>query len=93
MAEKIYLTIEQIGKIEALAARRLTEQQIADVIDIDLPGIKQDRNLIARFREAIRKGSAKGTADLHNAIYQKARSGDTGAISMLRNVKRKSKHE
>ncbi|UAN55355.1 hypothetical protein [Serratia sp. JSRIV004] len=80
-------------KVEALAARRLTEQQIADVMDIDLVELKKDRKLIARFREAIRKGSSKGAADLHNAIYRKARNGDSSAIAILRNVQGSSKDE
>ncbi|MFT2788866.1 hypothetical protein ACMV5I_02190 [Serratia sp. T13T92] len=81
------------SKVEGWAARKLTEQQIADVLGFDLGQLKVDRESLGKFREAIRRGSAKGAADLHNAIYQKARTGDTGAISMLRNVKRKSKHE
>ncbi len=51
-------------KVEALAARRLTEQQIADVLDIDMDELRQDRERLALFREAIRIGTAKGEAEL-----------------------------
>ncbi|MFC0227419.1 hypothetical protein [Serratia aquatilis] len=71
------------SKIEALAARRLTEQQIADVMNISLDQLKKDRNQISRFREAIRKGRAKGEAELRGALYKRARTGDIQAYSEL----------
>lgn len=72
-----------ITKIEALAARRLNEQQIADVLDISLDELKKDRKHIARFRDAIRKGRAKGEAELRGALYKRARDGDIQAYSEL----------
>lgn len=71
------------SKIEALAARRLTEQQIADVLDIDLPKLKEDREELARYREAIRKGRAKGEAELRDALYKRAKNGDRSAYTEL----------
>lgn len=70
-------------KVEALAARRLTEQQIADVLDIDMDELKRDRERLALFREAIRIGRAKGEAELRGALYKKAKSGDSGAYYEL----------
>ncbi|MEA1064733.1 hypothetical protein [Erwinia sp. HR93] len=70
-------------KIQVLAARRLSEQQIADVLDIDLDELKTDRERIRRFREAIRKGRAKGEAELRGVLYRRARNGDTAAYSEL----------
>lgn len=70
-------------KVEALAARRLTEQQIADVLDIDMDELRQDKDRLAQFREAIRIGTAKGEADLRGALYRKAKSGDTAAYQEL----------
>ncbi|MBQ0956468.1 MULTISPECIES: hypothetical protein [Enterobacterales] len=72
-----------IVKIEALAARRLNEQQIADVLDISLDELKKDRGQISLFREAIRKGRAKGEAELRGALYKRARNGDIQAYSEL----------
>lgn len=70
-------------KVEALAARRLTEQQIADVLDIDMDELRQDRELLAQFREAIRVGRAKGEAELRGALYKRAKQGDAYAYSKL----------
>ncbi|EPA3167156.1 hypothetical protein ACQ26G_004341, partial [Yersinia enterocolitica] len=64
-------------KVEALAARRMTEQQIADVLDIDLQQI--DREQLRLFRESIRKGRAKGEAELRDALYKQAKAGDRSA--------------
>lgn len=70
-------------RVEALAARKLTEQQIADVLDIDLTKLKLDRELIRRLREAIRKGSSKGQADLSNALYNQAKAGNRRTLATL----------
>ncbi|EEP89169.1 hypothetical protein ACRJ4Z_004172 [Yersinia enterocolitica] len=68
-------------KVEALAARRMTEQQIADVLDIDLQQI--DREQLRLFRESIRKGRAKGEAELRDALYKQAKAGDRSAYIEL----------
>lgn len=69
--------------IEVLAACRLTEQQIADVLDINLGDLKLDRKKLAWFREAIRIGRAKGEAELRGVLYRRAKGGNIGAISEL----------
>ncbi len=76
-------------KVQALAARRLTEQQIADVLELDLQELKKDREELARFREEIRKGTAKGEAELRGALYKRARNGDTYAYNELKRLSRK----
>ena len=70
-------------KVESLAACRMTEQQIADVLDIDLIDLKKDQLAIAKFRKAIRKGRAKGEAEIRTALYRKAKTGDARAFREL----------
>lgn len=70
-------------QVQVLAARRLTEQQIADVLDIDLQELKKDRDVISKFRVEIRKGRAKGEAELRGVLYRRAKGGDTGAYQQL----------
>lgn len=70
-------------QIESLAACRMNEQQIADVLDIDLPALKTDQAAIAKFREAIRKGRAKGEAEIMTTLYRKAKAGDALAFREL----------
>lgn len=76
-------------KVQALAARRLTEQQIADVLDFDLLELKTNREELLRFREEIRKGAAKGEAELRGALYKRARNGNAHAYNELMRLSRK----
>ncbi|HDR2520051.1 TPA: hypothetical protein QCI08_004205 [Enterobacter ludwigii] len=71
------------AEVESLAACRMSEQQIADVLDINLPELKKQRSEISRFREAMRKGRAKGEAQIRAALYRKAKSGDARAYHEL----------
>lgn len=72
-----------LSKIESLAAFRMNEQQIADVLDIDLVDLKQNRKLMVSFRDAMRKGRAKGEVELRRALYERARKGDASAYNEL----------
>lgn len=79
-------------KVESLAACRMTEQQIADVLDIGLHDLKKDQVAIAKFREAVRKGRAKGEAEIRTALYRKAKAGDARAYrELLRREKQQDK--
>lgn len=71
------------SKVQLWAARRLSEQQIADVMDIGLPELKKDRDKMHLFREAMRIGRAKGEAELRGALYQRAKKGDASAYNEL----------
>lgn len=71
------------GKVESLAACRMNEQQIADVLDINLPELKTDSAQLMRYREAIRKGRARGEAELRSVLYKRAKSGDRSAYTEL----------
>ncbi|WP_260953755.1 hypothetical protein [Serratia marcescens] len=72
-----------LDKIEALAGRGLTEQQIADALGIDIEKLRSDKTEISAYRLAIRRGKAKGIADLSNALFNKAKKGDTRAMIFL----------
>ncbi|EIV5186956.1 hypothetical protein AAEK50_004555 [Serratia marcescens] len=72
-----------LDKIEALAGRGLTEQQIADALGIDIEKLRGDKTEISAYRLAIRRGKAKGIADLSNALFNKAKKGDTRAMIFL----------
>ncbi|MEY8709507.1 hypothetical protein [Mangrovibacter phragmitis] len=61
----------------------MTEQQIADVLDIELNELKKNQSVIAAYRAAIRKGRAKGEAEIRLVLYRRAKEGDTGAYREL----------
>ncbi|GDI36322.1 hypothetical protein BvCmsKSNP029_01707 [Escherichia coli] len=64
----------------------MTAQQIADVLDVDLNRLKENREAMTNFYASIRKGRAKGEAELRAALFKLARKGDAFA---LRECKRK----
>ncbi|EOA2901752.1 hypothetical protein ACSD30_000736 [Escherichia coli] len=70
-------------KVQALAARRMSEQQIADVLDMDINELKTSPERLTEYREAIRKGRAKGEAELRGALYKRAKNGDRSAYTEL----------
>ncbi|EAB6213066.1 hypothetical protein ABX050_002383 [Salmonella enterica] len=80
-----------IDKIQAYAARRLTEQQIADVLDIQFNDVKNDPGSYAAYREAIRIGRAKGEAELRAGLYKRAKEGDVKAYLFL--MRREQEHK
>lgn len=73
---------------EALAACRMTAQQIADALDIDFASLKQDKDQLQEFYASIRKGRAKGEAELRTALYKLAREGDAFALRELLKVEK-----
>lgn len=72
-----------VEQIQAYAARRLTEQQIADVLNLRLQDVKSDPDIYAQYREAIRIGRAKGEAELRDGLYKRAKNGEVKAFLFL----------
>ncbi|MCV8803545.1 hypothetical protein ODT95_01880 [Escherichia coli] len=50
----------------------MTAQQIADVLDVDLNRLKENREAMTDFYASIRKGRAKGEAELRAALFKLA---------------------
>lgn len=59
---------------------------IADVLDINLYELKQDRECLGKFYKYIRKGRAKGEAELRVALFKLARKGGAFALRELLKV-------
>lgn len=76
------------ARVEALAACRMTAQQIADVLDINFEEMKRDKDQLGEFYVAIRKGRARGEAELRTALYKLAREGDAFALRELLKVEK-----
>ncbi|WP_336240455.1 hypothetical protein [Citrobacter werkmanii] len=73
-------------KVEALAACRMSPQQIADALDIDFDGLKKDKHQLTEYYNHIRKGRARGEAELRTALFKLAREGDAFALRELLKV-------
>ncbi|MFB5186635.1 hypothetical protein OP861_08990 [Yersinia intermedia] len=49
-----------LDKVEALAGRGLTEQQIADTLEIDIDNLRKNKSEISLYRLAVRREKPKG---------------------------------
>lgn len=74
---KIEINLQQV---EMLAANGLTQQQIADSLGISVSTIESRLRENEEFKDAIKKGKAKGIALIANQLFEKAKSGDTTSI-------------
>ena len=75
-----------IAEAERLAARGLTKEQIAYCLGFSADTLSRREKDFAAFAEAIKKGKAKGIADVANALYESAMGGSIpGQIFFLKN--------
>ena len=73
---KIEINIKQV---EALAARGLTQQQIADSLGISESTLYTNKRENVDFAEAIKRGKAKGIATVTNKLFAKIEEGNLTA--------------
>ena len=73
---KIEINLKQV---EALAARGLTQQQIADSLGISESTLYTNKRENADFAEAIKRGKAKGIATVTNKLFAKIEEGNLTA--------------
>ena len=68
-----------LDKVESLAARGLTKQQIAHCLGISYQTLNERSKEYTDFADAIKKGEAKGISIIANALYESGKSGNTTA--------------
>lgn len=76
MAHKADLDINQV---ELLASRGLTKEQVAHNLGISLRTLLRRTKEDPAFEEAYVRGKSKGIAEISNALYKKAKEGNTTA--------------
>ena len=80
------VTEEVIAKCEKLAAQGLTLEQIAQVLGITYKTLNEKKKEFSDLSDAIKRGQAKGIAQVSNKLYGKALEGDnTAMIFYLKN--------
>lgn len=70
---------ELLSKVEMLAAQGLTDGQIAEVIGVSRRTITNYKTHDCAFCAAIKRGEAKGVAQITNALFTSAKNGNLGA--------------
>src|SRR5262249_8423904 len=61
-----------VKKVEQLASRGLTQQEIADALGIGLSTLYEKKVEFEEFAEAINRGKAKGIEEIANSLYESA---------------------
>lgn len=69
-----------LAKVEAFAARGLSQEQIADALGISERTLRNRKQESSEFAEAIKRGQSKGIAQVANALFEKVKGGDTTAM-------------
>ena len=82
----IQITDEIITKAERLAAQGLTQEQIARCLGWNPATLYEKKKQFSEFSESIKKGQAKGLAEITNALFESAKGGNvTAQIFFLKN--------
>ncbi len=75
------ITKEVLNKVEGLAARGLSQEQIAIMIGVDRDTIGKYKKINSDFSAALELGKAKGIAAVTNSLFETAKKGNVAAQS------------
>ena len=73
------ITEEFLEKVEHLAARGLSQQQVCDALGFSETWWHAKKQENTELDECYKRGAAKGIGEISNAIYEQALNGSTGA--------------
>ena len=73
------ITEEFLAKVEHLAARGLSQQQVCHALGFSETWWYDAKQKNSDISDSFKKGQAKGLAEVSNAIYEQAMNGSTGA--------------
>ena len=73
------ITEEFLAKVEHLAARGLSQQQVCHALGFSETWWYDAKQKNSDISENFKRGQAKGLAEVSNAIYEQALNGSTGA--------------
>ena len=73
------ITEEFLAKVEHLAARGLSQQQVWQALGFSETWWYEAKQKNSEISDSFKRGQAKGLAEVSNAIYEQALNGSTGA--------------
>ena len=73
------ITEEFLAKVEHLAARGLSQQQVCHALGFSETWWYDAKQKNSDISDSFKRGQAKGLAEVSNAIYEQALNGSTGA--------------
>ena len=71
--------IVDIAKVEELASRGLTKEQVARALGISSRTLQRKQKTNTQIEEAYQRGKVQGISNVANALYEKAMEGNTTA--------------
>ena len=74
-----FITEEFLAKVEHLAARGLSQQQVCQALGFSETWWYEAKQKNSEISDSFKRGQAKGLAEVSNAIYEQALNGSTGA--------------
>ncbi len=69
-----------LAEVERLASLGLTQEQIADALGISEDTLYARKRESKDFRDAIKRGQAKGVGSVANVLFEKAMGGDVASL-------------
>ena len=75
----LIITDEMIKKAESLAASGLTNEQIADCLDMGVTTFYEKSKIYTEFAQAIKRGKSKGIGMMANNLVKLAKGGNAAA--------------
>ena len=79
------ITEEFLAKVEHLAARGLSQQQVCHALGLSETWWYDAKQKNSEISDSFKRGQAKGLAEVSNAIYEQALNGSTGAAYFFLN--------
>ena len=77
------ITEEFLAKVEHLAARGLSQQQVCHALGFSETWWYDAKQKNSDISDSFKRGQAKGLAEVLNAFYEQALNGSTGAASFF----------
>ena len=77
------VTEEFLAKVEHLAARGLSQQQVCYALGFSETWWYHAKQKNSDISDSFKRGQAKGLAEVSNAIYEQALAGSTGAAAFF----------
>jgi transcriptional regulator with XRE-family HTH domain len=75
------IVLPDLDKVEELAAKGLTQEQIAKVLGMHWSTLIEKKRAFPKFSEAIERGKARGTHAMANALYDAGMNGNVSAMT------------
>jgi hypothetical protein len=82
--------VPDLEKVEELASRGLTNDQIAAALGISETTLYKSQRQLTQFSESIKKGRAKGIGQVANALFEAALDGNVQECRYARDAFRPS---